>query len=88
MTARSSPPDSPSETGESPGDLESRSAAMHDDPRFRELRGRLLRFVVPMSIGFFAWYLLYVLMSAYTRDVLAVQLVSQLLLVGLGVAEQ
>ncbi len=53
------------------GDLEARSVVMHDDPRFRELRGRLLRFVVPMSIGFFAWYLLYVVMSVYARDFMA-----------------
>jgi uncharacterized membrane protein (DUF485 family) len=57
------------------GDLEARSAAMHDDPRFRELRGRLLRFVVPVSIGFFAWYLLYVLMSAYARGVMSTEVV-------------
>jgi uncharacterized membrane protein (DUF485 family) len=52
------------------GDLEARSAAMYDDPRFRELRTRLVRFVLPASIGFLAWYLLYVLMSAYARDVM------------------
>lgn len=50
------------------GDLEARSVAMHDDPRFRELRSRLLRFVVPLTIAFLAWYLLYVVMSVYARD--------------------
>lgn len=53
--------------------LAARSAAMHDDPRFRELRGRLLRFVVPLSLAFFAWYLLYVLMSAFARGVLGTE---------------
>ncbi|MDT0320465.1 DUF485 domain-containing protein [Streptomyces millisiae] len=57
------------------GDLEARSAAMHDDPRFHELRARLLRFVVPASIGFLAWYVLYVLMSAYARDIMSTQVV-------------
>ncbi|MEO3754829.1 DUF485 domain-containing protein [Streptomyces sp. B6B3] len=57
------------------GDLEARSVVMHDDPRFRELRGRLLRFVVPMSIGFFVWYLLYVVMSVYARDFMATDVV-------------
>jgi uncharacterized membrane protein (DUF485 family) len=52
------------------GDLESRSVAMHDDPRFRELRGRLLRFVVPLTIAFLTWYLLYVVMSVYGRGVM------------------
>jgi uncharacterized membrane protein (DUF485 family) len=57
------------------GDLEARSEAMHDDPRFRALRSRLLRFVVPVSIGFLAWYLLYVLLSAYARDFMATEVV-------------
>ncbi|MCE7078811.1 DUF485 domain-containing protein [Streptomyces sp. ST2-7A] len=54
------------------GDLRSRSVAMHEDPRFIDLRRRLVRFVAPMSIAFMAWYLLYVIMSAFARDVLAV----------------
>ncbi|TDC79636.1 DUF485 domain-containing protein [Streptomyces hainanensis] len=57
------------------GDLEARSAAMHDDPRFLELRSRLVRFVLPASIGFLAWYVLYVLMSAYARDVMSTKVV-------------
>lgn len=58
-----------------PNDLRARSVAMHTDPRFEELRGRLLRFVVPMSVAFLAWYLLYVVMSAYARGVMGTQLV-------------
>ncbi|WP_431783717.1 DUF485 domain-containing protein [Streptomyces chumphonensis] len=45
-----------------------RTVAMHTDARFLELKRRLLVFVFPMSVAFFAWYLLYVLMSAYARD--------------------
>ncbi|WP_103501101.1 MULTISPECIES: DUF485 domain-containing protein [Streptomyces] len=56
-------------------DLRTRSVAMHEDPRFLELRSRLLRFVVPMTIAFLAWYLLYVVMSAYARGVMSTQLV-------------
>ncbi|WP_159940334.1 MULTISPECIES: DUF485 domain-containing protein [unclassified Nocardiopsis] len=41
--------------------------AMHSDPRFVELKKRLYSFVFPMSIAFMAWYLLYVLMSAFGR---------------------
>ncbi|WP_431873144.1 DUF485 domain-containing protein [Nocardiopsis eucommiae] len=44
--------------------------AMHGDPRFADLKRRLYRFVFPMSIAFMAWYLLYVLMSAFGRDVM------------------
>ncbi|GAB4001946.1 DUF485 domain-containing protein [Glycomyces albus] len=43
-------------------------AAMHDDPRFVDLKRRLFRFIVPATIAFMAWYLLYVLLSAYARD--------------------
>lgn len=58
-----------------PDDLRSRSVAMHEDPRFQELKRRLLRFVVPMTIAFLAWYLLYVVMSGYARGVLDTQVV-------------
>ncbi|GAB3724037.1 DUF485 domain-containing protein [Nocardiopsis nanhaiensis] len=49
--------------------------AMHGDPRFIELKRRLYRFIFPMSIAFMAWYLLYVLMSAFGRDVMGTELV-------------
>ncbi|RMI45861.1 DUF485 domain-containing protein [Streptomyces triticirhizae] len=85
MTTHSAPdssePPQPAERGDPPpavaaeADLEARSAAMHADPRFDELRRRLLRFVVPASIAFFAWYLLYVLMSAYARGVMSTEVV-------------
>ncbi|MFD6950231.1 hypothetical protein A6A08_21575 [Nocardiopsis sp. TSRI0078] len=48
--------------------------AMHSDPRFVELKKRLYAFVFPMSIAFMAWYLLYVLMSAFGRDLMGVVL--------------
>lgn len=47
---------------------------MHGDPRFVELKRRLYRFVFPMSLAFMAWYLLYVLMSAFGRDLMGVVL--------------
>ncbi|WP_184079733.1 DUF485 domain-containing protein [Nocardiopsis mwathae] len=47
---------------------------MGTDPRFVELKRRLKVFVFPMSIAFFAWYLLYVLMSAFARDTMAIVL--------------
>ena len=48
--------------------------AMHSDPRFVELKRRLYRFIFPMSLAFMAWYLLYVLMSAFGRDIMGVDL--------------
>ncbi|GAA1000587.1 DUF485 domain-containing protein [Nocardiopsis tropica] len=44
--------------------------AMHSDPRFLALKKSLFSFVFPMSLAFMAWYLLYVLMSAFGRDVM------------------
>lgn len=37
-------------------------------PEFQQLRRTLRRFVFPMTIAFLAWYLLYVVLSAYARD--------------------
>jgi uncharacterized membrane protein (DUF485 family) len=48
--------------------------AMHGDPRFIDLKRRLYRFIFPMSLAFMAWYLLYVLMSAFGRDLMGTQL--------------
>jgi uncharacterized membrane protein (DUF485 family) len=58
-----------------PNDLRARSVVMHTDPRFEELRSRLLRFVVPMTVAFLGWYLLYVVMSGYARGVMGTQVV-------------
>ncbi|GAB3975035.1 DUF485 domain-containing protein [Streptomyces sparsus] len=71
------PPQSRSpEDGDPDGDAR-RSMAMHSDPRFVELKRRLVVFAFPMSLAFLAWYLLYVLMSAYARDVMATVLFGQ-----------
>ncbi len=43
-------------------------------PEFQGLKRTLRRFIFPATIGFLAWYLLYVLMSAYARDFMATQL--------------
>lgn len=48
------------------------AVAIHADPRFQALWRRLTVFVFPMSIAFMAWYLLYVFMSGYARDLMSV----------------
>ncbi|MFE6386062.1 DUF485 domain-containing protein [Nocardiopsis dassonvillei] len=48
--------------------------AMHSDPRFLHLKKSLYRFIFPMSVAFMVWYLLYVLMSAFARDIMSTQL--------------
>jgi uncharacterized membrane protein (DUF485 family) len=42
--------------------------AIQATPEFAELRRRLRGFIFPMTIAFFAWYALYVVLSAYARD--------------------
>jgi uncharacterized membrane protein (DUF485 family) len=44
-------------------------------PEFQQLRRALRRFVFPMTVAFLAWYLLYVVLSAYARDFMGHRLV-------------
>ncbi|THV27259.1 DUF485 domain-containing protein [Glycomyces paridis] len=78
---------SPDADGPPPEVSEADIAAMHDDPRFAELKRTLFRFIVPATFGFLAWYLLYVLLSAYARDFMGTVVfgnVNVALLLGLG----
>jgi uncharacterized membrane protein (DUF485 family) len=45
---------------------------------FAQLRKALRRFVFPMTVAFFLWYALYVLLSAYARDFMAVKLIGNI----------
>lgn len=77
----------PTRDGPQPEVTEEQLAAYHDDPRFLELKRRLFRFVVPATIAFLAWYLLYVLLSAYARDFMGTVLFGNInvaLAMGLG----
>ncbi|MCY9785958.1 DUF485 domain-containing protein [Nocardiopsis sp. EMB25] len=61
---------SPSPPGGTEATRDAAFVEMHRDPRFTELKRRLYVFVFPMSLAFLAWYLLYVLMSAFARDLM------------------
>ena len=77
----------PMRDGPPPEVTEEQIAAKHDDPRFQELKRGLLRFVVPATLAFLAWYLLYVLLSAYARDFMGMSVFGNInvgLLLGLG----
>ena len=53
---------------------------------FAGLRKTIRSFVFPMTVAFFLWYALYVLLSAYARDFMAIKLVGNInvaLLLGL-----
>jgi uncharacterized membrane protein (DUF485 family) len=46
----------------------------HDSADFKELRGRLRRFVFPMTALFLLWYLLYVVLADYAHGFMATKL--------------
>ena len=48
-------------------------AAIAAEPEFAELRRRYRRFAFPMTFAFFAWYLLYVLLSTYAPDFMSTE---------------
>jgi uncharacterized membrane protein (DUF485 family) len=52
--------------------------AMEADPRFVELRRRFRSFAFPWTVAFLAWYLLYVLLSAYARGFMDTKVVGNL----------
>ena len=47
--------------------------AAQNSPEFMELKRRFRRFAFPMTFAFFAWYLLYVLLSTYAPDFMATE---------------
>lgn len=51
---------------------------MQADPEFQGLKRTLRRFIFPATAAFLAWYLLYVLMSAYARDFMGQQLLGNI----------
>lgn len=56
-------------------------------PEFRAFRGRLRRFVFPMTVVFLVWYLAYVMLASYAPGFMAIRVAGTVnvgLLVGLG----
>lgn len=72
------PPEPPTPPPGGHGSAEERAEAaviaMHSDPRFLQLKKSLYSFIFPMSLAFMAWYLLYVFMTAFARDLMSTQL--------------
>jgi uncharacterized membrane protein (DUF485 family) len=48
---------------------------IHASPEFNELRRRYRSFVLPATIAFLAWYLLYVIMSNWAHDFMSATVV-------------
>lgn len=53
-------------------------AAIQQTEEFQVLRRRLLRFVLPFSVVFLAWYLTYVLLSAYAHEFMSQKVTGQI----------
>jgi len=51
-----------------------RYLAVQRSDEFVALRKTFRGFVFPMTVAFFSWYLLYVLLSAYARDFMSIKL--------------
>lgn len=52
--------------------------AIQQDDDFVRLRGRLLRFVFPMTALFLGWYFCYVLLAAYARSFMSFRLFGEI----------
>ncbi len=61
-------------------------AARHDPvydelaarPEFADLRSRYRKFIIPATVGFLAWYGLYVLMSIFAHDFMSIRVVGNI----------
>ena len=45
--------------------------SVQESPEFIELKRRFRRFVFPVSVAFFVWFITYVLLAAYAHDFMA-----------------
>ena len=52
--------------------------AVQESAEFAGLRRALRRFIFPMTVAFFLWYALYVLLSAYARDFMGLKIVGNI----------
>jgi uncharacterized membrane protein (DUF485 family) len=52
--------------------------AVEQTPEFANLRKALRSFVFPMTVAFFLWYALYVILSAYARDFMGTKIVGNI----------
>ncbi|MEV7621683.1 DUF485 domain-containing protein [Actinoplanes sp. NPDC089786] len=55
-----------------------RYLAMQNSEEFAGLRKTLRGFIFPMTVAFFLWYALYVLLSAYARGFMSVKLIGNI----------
>ena len=51
---------------------------LHQSAEFTELRHKFRRFVIPATVAFMSWYLLYVVMSNWAHDVMSATVVGNI----------
>ncbi|MFI7608574.1 DUF485 domain-containing protein [Micromonospora sp. NPDC049366] len=66
--------DTPATTASEPD----RYVAVQRSDEFAGLRRTLRGFVFPMTVAFFLWYALYVILSAYARDFMGAKLIGNI----------
>lgn len=54
-----------------PDDVGARSIAVQQSADFQRLRRSFLRFIVPLTVLFLAWYLVYVLLAGFAPGLYA-----------------
>jgi uncharacterized membrane protein (DUF485 family) len=65
-------------TTEVPPTEAAKYVAVQQSDEFAQLRRRLRGFVFPMTVAFFLWYALYVLLSAYARGLMGAKIVGNI----------
>lgn len=63
---------------DAPDEGVARALAMQASPDFGELRRTMRHFIFPMTVAFLAWYLLYVVLSAYARGFMGADVIGNL----------
>jgi uncharacterized membrane protein (DUF485 family) len=70
--------DTPEAAGSPQAISEARYAEVERSEEFGRLRKALRGFVFPVTIAFFLWYALYVVLSAYARDFMGTKIVGNI----------
>lgn len=55
--------------------------AAADSPEFIELRARLLRFILPATVGFLSWFFVFIALNAWAPELLSTKVIGDLTLV-------
>lgn len=51
---------------------------VQESSEFQELKQRFRKWTFPMTVAFLAWYLLYVVLSGFARDFMAIDVIGEI----------